>query len=117
MLASTRLPMPVVRVSESFWVKVAWIENFWAPADSCARAELTWESEAWIVVIRADALAWVEIVLVLEMVTIVPDRLIFSARVVTWRVPSDEARAWTLLVEPSTRLNPLKTAFFTIVVI
>ena len=51
------------------------------------------------------------------MVTIVPDRLMFCAGVVMRRVPSAEARAVTWLVEPSTRLKPLKTAFFTIVVI
>src|SRR6201991_4175601 len=44
-LASTRLPMPVVSVSDSFWVKVAWIENFAAPADNLASAPLTFESE------------------------------------------------------------------------
>src|SRR5579863_234067 len=117
MLASTRLPMPVVRVSESFWVKVAWIENFAAPADSFARAELTLESEVWIVAISADALTWVETVLVVLRVTIAPERLIFCAWAETWRDPSAEAKAWTLLVEPSTRLNPLNTAFLTIVVI
>ena len=56
--------MPAVSVSDSFWVKVAWIENFAAPADSLARAELTLVSEVWIVAIRAEALAWVEIVAV-----------------------------------------------------
>src|SRR3984885_4477444 len=62
MLASTRLPIPAVRVSDSFWVKVAWIENFAAPDDSLARAELTLVREAWITPIRAEALAWVETV-------------------------------------------------------
>ena len=33
------------------------------------------------------------------------------------RVPSAEARAVIWVVEPSTRLKPLNTAFFTIVVI
>ena len=46
MLASTRLPMPAVRVSDSFWVKVDWIENFAEPDDSLASAELTLVSEA-----------------------------------------------------------------------
>ena len=64
MLASTRLPMPVVSVSDSFWAKVAWIENFAAPADNLARAELTLVSEVWIVAIRVEAFAWVEIVAV-----------------------------------------------------
>ena len=67
--------------------------------------------------IRADALAWVEIVAVEVIVTIEPDRLMFWAWVVMRRVPSDEARAWICLVEPSTRLKPLKMAFLTIVVI
>ena len=64
MLASTRLPMPVVSVSDSFWANVAWIENFAAPADNLARAELTLVSEVWIVATRVEALAWVEIVAV-----------------------------------------------------
>src|SRR6201994_314740 len=64
MLASTRLPMPAVKVSDSFWVNVAWIENFAAPDDSLARAELTLVSEVWSVPIRAEALVWVEIVAV-----------------------------------------------------
>ena len=49
--------MPVVSVSDSVWEKVAWIENFAAPADSFARAELTLVSEVWMVAIRAEALA------------------------------------------------------------
>ncbi len=56
--------MPAVRVSDSFWAKVAWIENFAAPDDSLARAELTLVSEVWMVATRAEALAWVEIVAV-----------------------------------------------------
>ena len=48
--------MPAVRVSASFWVKVAWIENFAAPDDSLASAELTLVSELWIVAIKAEAL-------------------------------------------------------------
>src|SRR3984885_12618606 len=95
MLASTRLPMPVVRVSDSFWVNVAWIENFAAPDDSLARAELTLVSEVWMVAIRAEALAWVEIVDVVLIVTIEPDSFMFCAEVVMWRVPSAEARAVT----------------------
>ena len=70
MLASTRLPMPVVRVSDRFWANVAWIENFAAPADNLARAELTLVSEVWMVATRVEALAWVEIVAVVFMVTI-----------------------------------------------
>ena len=41
----------------------------------------------------------------------------FWAAVVMRRVPSAEARAVIWVVEPSTRLKPLNTAFFTIVVI
>src|ERR1700722_9917475 len=93
MLASTRLPMPAVGVSDNFWVKVAWIENFAAPADNLASAELTLVSEVWITLIRAEALAWVETVAVEDKVTIEPDRLIFWAWVVMRRAPSDEARA------------------------
>src|ERR1700761_9403244 len=115
MFASTRLPMPVVSVSDRFWANVAWIENFAAPADNLARAELTLVSEDWMVAIKAEALVWVEIVLVFLMVTIVPDRFIFWDAVVMRRVPSDEARAVIWLVEPSTRLKPLNTAFFTMV--
>src|ERR1700761_5068459 len=81
MLASTRLPMPCVRVSDSFCEKVAWIENFAAPDDSLAKAELTLVSEDWIVATRVEALAWVEIVDVAFKVTIEPDRLIFWAEV------------------------------------
>src|SRR5476649_1149196 len=88
MLASTRLPMPAVRVSDSFWAKVAWIENFAAPADNLARAELTLVSEDWIVAIRVEALAWVEIVLVDFTVTMEPDRASFCAEVVMRRLPS-----------------------------
>src|SRR5580692_6583748 len=83
MLASTRLPIPAVRVSDSFWAKVAWIENFAAPADNLASAPLTLVREVWSVAIRAEALAWVEIVAVDFNVTIEPDRLMFCAWVVT----------------------------------
>src|ERR1700733_100269 len=117
MLASTRLPMPWVRVSDSFWEKVAWIENLAAPDDSLARAELTLVSEVWIVDTRAEALDWVEIVAVDFRVTMVPDRLRFWAEVVMRRVPSEDASAVIWVVEPSTRLKPLNVAFFTIVVI
>src|SRR6185312_11692955 len=98
MLASTRLPIPAVRVSDSFWAKVPWIENFAAPADNLARAALTLVSEVWIVEIRVEALAWVEIVLVPRTVMIVLDRLIFCAEVVIRRVPSADARAVIWLV-------------------
>src|SRR6478752_4436680 len=77
MLASTRLPMPAVRVSDSFCEKVAWIENFAAPDDSLARAELTLVSEVWIVATRVEALDWVEIVAVDFKVTIEPDSFRF----------------------------------------
>src|SRR5580693_8091618 len=93
MLASTRLPIPVVRVSDSFWVNVAWIENFAEPADNLASAELTLTSEAWIVAIRAEALVWVEIEAVDLMVMMDPDNFMFWAEVVMRRVPSDEANA------------------------
>src|SRR5471030_2134604 len=69
MLASTRLPMPVVSVSDRFWVKVAWIENFAEPDDNLAKAESTFVSEVWMVLIRAEALAWVEIEAAAEIVT------------------------------------------------
>src|ERR1700755_3116758 len=117
MLASTRLPMPWVRVSDSFWTKVPWIENFAAPDDSLASAALTLVSEVWMVATRAEALVWVEIVAVDFMFTIVPDSFMFWAAVVMRRVPSAEARAVIWVVEPSTRLKPLNTAFLTVVVI
>src|SRR6185312_17273208 len=117
MLASTRLPIPATRVSDSFWAKVPWIENFAAPDDSLASAELTLVSEVWIVATRAEALAWVEIVDVLFTVTMVPDSFMFWDAVVIRRVPSAEARAVIWEVEPSTRLKPLNTALLTIVVI
>src|SRR6201991_3748707 len=117
MLASTRLPIPAVRVSDSFWAKVAWIENFAAPDDNLASAELTLVSEVWMVATRADARAWFEIVLVVLIVTMDPDSFMFWAAVVMRRLPSDEARAVIWVVEPSTRLKPLNTAFLTIVVI
>src|SRR5471030_973557 len=93
MLASTRLPMPSVRVSDSFWLKVAWIENFAAPDDNLARAESTLVSEVWITLIKADALAWVEIVAVLAIVTMEPDSFMFWAWTVIRRGPSEDARA------------------------
>src|SRR3954462_13690130 len=93
MLASTRLPIPAVSVSDSFWAKVAWIENFAAPADNLASAALTLVREFWIVATKVDALAWVEIVEVAFTVTMVDDRLIFWAAVVMRRVPSDDASA------------------------
>ena len=62
-------------------------------------------------------LAQVEIVAVLVIVTMEPDRLRFWAWVVMRRVPSADASAMTLPGEPSPRLKLLKTAFFTIVVI
>src|ERR1700748_2114008 len=109
MLASTRLPMPVVRVSDSFCEKVAWIENFAAPEDNWARAELTLVSEAWMVATSVEALAWVEIVAGYFKVTMLPDSFRFWAAVVMRRLPSAEASAVILVVEPSTRLKPLNT--------
>src|ERR1700677_237480 len=93
MLASTRLPIPWVSVSDNFWAKVAWIENFAAPDDNLASAESTLVSEVWSVATRAEALDWVEIVAVELRVTIAPDRLRFWAWVVMRRVPSADARA------------------------
>jgi len=117
MLASTSWPRPVVSVSDSFWVKVPWIENFFAPALSLARAEFTFVSEAWRVAISVEALACVEIVAVLFRVTMVPYNFRVCDAVVMRRVPSEDARAVIWVVEPSTRLMPLKIAFFTIVAI
>src|ERR1700761_197026 len=117
MLASTRLPIPAVMVSDSFCEKVAWIENFAEPDDNWAKAELTLVSEVWMVEIIAEALVRVETEPVDFRVTIEPDRDMFWALVVTRRLPSAEARAVIWLVEPFTRLKPLNTAFFTIVVI
>mgnify|MGYP001548508393 CR=1 FL=1 len=68
-----------------------------------------------MVAINVEAFAWVEIVAVDFIVTMVPDRLRFCAEVVMRRVPSEEAKAVIWVVEPSTRLKPLNTAFFTIV--
>src|SRR5437868_10688796 len=99
MLASTRLPMPAVRVSDSFWVNVAWIENFAAPDDSLARAELTLVSEVWITAIMADALAWVETVDVLFRVTMAPDSFMFWAWAVIRRVAFVRATACSWLAE------------------
>ena len=65
--------MPAVSVSDSFWANVAWIENFFAPDESLARAEFTFVSEVWIVATIVEALACVEIVAVAVTVTIVPD--------------------------------------------
>ena len=116
-MASTRLPIPVVRVSDSFWANVAWIENFAAPDDSLARAELTPVSEVWIVATRVEALAWVEIVAVDFKVTIEPDRLQVLGRGGDAARAISRGQAVIWVVEPSTRLKPLNTAFFTIVVI
>src|SRR3954470_13280435 len=117
MLASTRLPMPAVKVSDSFWVKVAWIENLAAPDDSLASAELTLVSEVCSTPIKAEALTWVETVEVDFKVTIEPDSFRFWAWAVMRRVPSEDASACTWLVEPSTMLKLLNTAFLTMVVI
>src|SRR5664279_3043654 len=62
--ASTRLPIPAVSVSASFWLKVAWIENFFAPDDSLASEEFTLVSDFCRVATRVEALAEVEIVAV-----------------------------------------------------
>src|SRR6201995_5025638 len=91
MFASTRLPMPVVSVSDRFWANVDWIENFAAPADNLARAALTLVSEDWIVATKVEALDWVEMEAVEAKVTTEPDRLIFWACEVMRRVPSADA--------------------------
>src|SRR5665213_903290 len=70
-----------------------------------------------MVLINEEALAWVEIEAAAEIVTTVPLRLMFWACVVMCREPSDEASAVIWLVEPLTRLQPLKVALLTIVVI
>ena len=54
---------------------------------------MTSVSEVWIVATRVEALACVEIVAVLVMVTIEPDSDRFCAAVVMRRVPSEDARA------------------------
>src|SRR5579862_1171253 len=60
-----------------------------------------------------DALVCVEIVPVDLMVTIDPDKLIFSADTVMRCWPSADARAMICLVEPLIRLMPLNWAFVT----
>src|SRR5690242_9667496 len=65
----------------------------------------------------ADALDCVEIELVVEIVTMEPDRFMFSDWTVILRAPSEEASAVIWPVEPSIRLKPLKTAFEMIEVI
>src|SRR5216684_1748535 len=103
MFASTRLPMPAVSVSASFCTKSAWIEYFFAPEDRRASELFTLFREVWIVAIIADALACVETVAVVAIVTIEPDNDMFSAFTVMRRVPSEDAKAVILVVEPSTR--------------
>src|SRR5471032_1513787 len=102
--------MPIFSVSDRFWANVAWIENFAAPADNLARAELTLVSEVWIVATRVEALVWVEMEAVDFRVTIEPDSFMFWAWVVMRRVPSADANAVIWFVEPLTRLEPLKVA-------
>src|SRR5579862_53173 len=104
MSASTRLPTPVVSVSESFDAKPSWIENFFEPAESCASAESTFSSDCWMTEIIVEAPPWVEIEAPVEIVTIEPDRLMFCAAAVMRREPSEEASAVIVCVEPSTRL-------------
>jgi len=93
MLASTRLPIPLVSASDSFWAKPIWIENFFEPDDSLARAESTLVNDAWRADTMVDAAAWVEIDAPVETVTIEPDRLMFSADTVMRREPSADANA------------------------
>src|SRR4051794_41680479 len=112
MLASTRLPIPVVRVSDSFWEKVAWIENFVAPEDNLAMAELTLVSEAWMTATRVEALAWVDTVAVDFNVTMAPDSFRFWAEVVIRRPPPAEAQAADLVVGTSNQVKTFDTAVF-----
>ena len=55
MLASTSWPIPAVSVSDSFWLKPAWIENFFTPDESLASAAFTLVSEDWSVATSVDA--------------------------------------------------------------
>jgi hypothetical protein len=64
-----------------------------------------------------DALDSVEIVEVVVIVTIRPDRLKVWPNTEILRVPSAEASAVIMGTEPSTRLLPLKDAFCTMVLI
>ena len=84
---------PTVKVSASFCENVAWIENFFAPEDSLARAEFTLVSDDWMVATRVEALDCVEIEAVWVKVTMVPDSASFWADVVRRRVPSEDAKA------------------------
>jgi hypothetical protein len=113
MLASTRLPMPVVSASESCDTKFDWIENFAEPLDSFDRAESTLTSELSIVATMVDAFDCVEMVAVELTETIEPERLIFSAAAVILCVPSADASAVIWVVEPLIRLKPLNCAFWT----
>src|ERR1700759_2548576 len=72
MLASTRLPMPLVRAADSFWAKSTWIENFFEPDDSFASAAAPLLSEVWIPAPIVDAAACVEIDAPEDRVTIEP---------------------------------------------
>ena len=85
--------MPAVSVSDSFWVKVAWIENFAAPADSLARAELTLVSEVWIVGDQGRGLGLGRDVAVVVMRHDRARQAHVLRLAVMRRVPSAEARA------------------------
>src|ERR1700679_1665127 len=78
MSASTRLPTPLVSVSESLPAKPSWIENFFDPAESCASEESTFSSDCWMTETMVEAPAWVEIDAPVEIGTIEPDRLRFG---------------------------------------
>ena len=60
---------------------------------------------------------WVEIEAVDVMVTIKPERLIFSAGVVTRRLPSADAKAVDLVRRTIHHIEAIERAFVTIVVI
>src|ERR1700744_3370631 len=112
MSASTRLPMPVVSVSDNCETKLDWIENFFAPLDSLASAASTLLSEGSTGEITVQAESCVEIEADLPMVTMLPLRLMFSEATVMRCEPSADARAEMPPVdEPSIRLKPLKLAF------
>ncbi len=113
MLASTKLPMPVVNVDDSCVTKDDWIENFATPLDREASAASTFVKDDSTVEIIVDAFDWVEIEPVVAIVTILPLRLMFSAATVMRCVPSVEARAVICFVEPLIRLTPLNWAFCT----
>ena len=91
--------------------------NFFEPAASLAKAAFTFWTDALMMEIIVDALAWVEIVDVVLMVTTEPESFNVTPATVIFLLPSAEASAVMFATEPSTRLVPLKFAFCTIAVI